>query len=113
MRDLNYQLKQLCCNCREGSHGTQSKREHMLTHHAPSSQSVPARYARDLLTPAFASNLEMLMNGDRPALWVHGHKHESYDYEVYGTRVVCNTSRLCTRCPESGFLAGFGRGYLS
>ena len=31
MRDLNYQLKQLCRNCREGSHGTQSKREHMLT----------------------------------------------------------------------------------
>ena len=31
MRDLNYQLKQLCRNCREGSHGTQSKREYMLT----------------------------------------------------------------------------------
>lgn len=31
MRDLNYQLKQLCRNCREGSRGTQSKREHMLT----------------------------------------------------------------------------------
>jgi hypothetical protein len=31
MRDLNYQLKQLCRNCREGSHATQSKREYMLT----------------------------------------------------------------------------------
>ena len=30
------------------------------------------------------------MDGDQPALWVHGHMHESYDYEVYGTRVVCN-----------------------
>ena len=62
----------------------------VVTHHAPSSQSVHPRYARDLLTPAFASNLENLMDGDRPALWVHGHMHESYDYEVYGTRVVCN-----------------------
>ena len=62
----------------------------VVTHHAPSSQSVHPRYARDLLTPAFASNLENLMEGDRAALWVHGHMHESFDYEVYGTRVVCN-----------------------
>ncbi len=62
----------------------------VVTHHAPSSQSVHPRYAHDLLTPAFASNLENLMEGDRAALWVHGHMHESFDYEVYGTRVVCN-----------------------
>ncbi|MFV1998671.1 MAG: metallophosphoesterase [Acidiferrobacterales bacterium] len=62
----------------------------VVTHHAPSSQSVHPRYARDLLTPAFASNLENLMDGDRAALWIHGHMHESFDYEVYGTRVVCN-----------------------
>ena len=62
----------------------------VVTHHAPSSQSVHPRFARDLLTPAFASNLENLMDGDRATLWIHGHMHESYDYEVYGTRVVCN-----------------------
>jgi len=62
----------------------------VVTHHAPSSQSVHPRYASDLLTPAFASNLENLMDGYRAALWVHGHMHESYDYEIYGSRVVCN-----------------------
>ena len=62
----------------------------VITHHAPSSQSVHPKYARDLLTPAFASNLENLMDGDRATLWVHGHMHESFDYEVYDTRVVCN-----------------------
>jgi integrase len=31
MRDLNYQLKQLCRQCREGSYATQIKRERMLT----------------------------------------------------------------------------------
>jgi Icc-related predicted phosphoesterase len=51
---------------------------------------VHPRYANDLLTPAFASNLETMMDGDGPALWVHGHMHESYDYKIYGTRVVCN-----------------------
>lgn len=31
MRDLNYQLKQLCRQCREGSYATQAKREYMLS----------------------------------------------------------------------------------
>jgi len=30
------------------------------------------------------------MDGDRAALWVHGHIHGAYDYEIYGARVVCN-----------------------
>lgn len=62
----------------------------VVTHHAPSSQSVPARFTQDLLTPAFASNLEALMGKDRVALWIHGHMHDPCDYEIYGTRVVCN-----------------------
>jgi Icc-related predicted phosphoesterase len=62
----------------------------VVTHHAPSSKSVPPRYAHDLLTPAFASNLDVLMDGDRTALWIHGHMHDPFDYEICGTRVVCN-----------------------
>ena len=31
MRDLNYQLKQLCQQCRQGSYATQVNRERMLT----------------------------------------------------------------------------------
>jgi predicted phosphohydrolase len=62
----------------------------VVTHHAPLSQSVHPRYASDLLTPAFASNLENLMDGNRALLWIHGHMHESFDYEVYASRVVCN-----------------------
>jgi hypothetical protein len=31
MRDLNYQLKKLCRQCREGSYATQTKREYMLS----------------------------------------------------------------------------------
>ena len=62
----------------------------VVSHHAPSALSVHPRFARDLLTPAFASNLEHLMGAERVALWVHGHVHDPFDYEVYGTRVVCN-----------------------
>ncbi len=62
----------------------------VVTHHAPSSRSVHHRYASNLLTPAFASNLETLMDGNRAVLWIHGHTHDPCDYEIYGTRVVCN-----------------------
>jgi hypothetical protein len=62
----------------------------VVTHHCPSSRSVPPRFARDLLSPAFASNLEGLMGGDRVTLWIHGHTHDPFDYEVDGTRVICN-----------------------
>ena len=62
----------------------------IITHHAPSSRSVPARYSKDLLTPAYASNLEGLMAGHRVSVWAHGHTHNPFDYNVHGTRVICN-----------------------
>ena len=75
----------------------------VVTHHSPSSRSVHPRYARNLLTPAFASNLEDLMDGDRAALWFHGHMHESYDYDVYGTRVICNPRGYSPEALNPGF----------
>ena len=76
----------------------------VVTHHAPSPRSVHPRYARDLLTPAFASNLEMLMDGGRAALWAHGHMHDAFDYEINGTRVVCNPRGYAPRDLNSYFL---------
>jgi len=79
----------------------------VVTHHAPSSRSVPPRYARDLLTPAFASHLEMLMDGERAALWVHGHVHDPFDYEIDGTRVVCNPRGYAPKALTPDFRPGF------
>lgn len=79
----------------------------VVTHHAPSSRSVHPRYARDLLTPAFASNLEGLMGCDRAAVWIHGHMHESFDYEIYGTRVVCNPRGYSPEALNSEFMSDF------
>lgn len=60
----------------------------VVTHHAPSEMSVTEHYKSNILSPAFASNLNYLMG--KPILWVHGHTHDSFDYEINGTRVVCN-----------------------
>lgn len=62
----------------------------VVTHHLPAAMSVAKRYANDSLNPAFASNLEDIIEKYRPDLWIHGHTHEPCDYELFGTRVVCN-----------------------
>jgi len=30
------------------------------------------------------------MDGVRTALWIHGYTYDPFDYEIYGTRIVCN-----------------------
>ena len=60
----------------------------VITHHAPSARSIPARYVGDTLSPAFASNLEHLV--ERCDLWIHGHVHECLDYRIGKARVVAN-----------------------
>lgn len=60
----------------------------VVTHHAPSRQSVQPRYRDDLLTAAFASDLDSLVAKSK--LWVHGHLHASADYRLGACRVVAN-----------------------
>ena len=60
----------------------------VVTHHLPSARSVANRYQFDLLSACFATELDHLFGS--MALWVHGHTHDSFDYVVHGTRVVCN-----------------------
>ena len=79
----------------------------VVTHHAPSPLSIHHKYAGHILNGAVASNLEYLMQGPTaPALWIHGHAHDSFDYTVNGvTRVVANprgyTSRHRDENPEN------------
>jgi predicted phosphodiesterase len=60
----------------------------VVTHMAPSIRSVAPKYAVDPVSAAFASNLDdLVVQAD---VWVHGHTHNSFDYEVDGCRVVAN-----------------------
>ena len=62
----------------------------VVTHHGVSLQSVDPKYADDLLTPAFSSHLDDLVADSGAVLWVHGHTHDSFDYAIGTTRVLCN-----------------------
>ncbi len=60
----------------------------VVTHHAPHWNSVELKYAADMLSAAYVSDLTRLMGRNR--YWIHGHMHSSIDYVVNGTRVVSN-----------------------
>ena len=62
----------------------------VITHHAPSPKSIHPRFADSLLNACFVSDAERLIDGRLARLWIHGHTHDSFDYVVNGTRVVCN-----------------------
>lgn len=62
----------------------------VITHHAPSRQSIHPRFADSPLNACFVSDAEHLIDASRAQLWVHGHTHDSFDYILNGTRVVCN-----------------------
>ncbi len=63
----------------------------VITHHAPLTRSLAGSpHAGGHLDAAYANEWLDLMDGDRVALWVHGHSHTPVDYHEAGTRIVCN-----------------------
>jgi hypothetical protein len=78
----------------------------VVTHHAPSDRSISQRFRAAIhLNAAYASDLEALM-GPEVALWVHGHTHDSLDYKVGETRVVCNPRGYIPYEPNLDFAPG-------
>lgn len=61
----------------------------VMTHHGCSPQSVHPRF-RGPLNAAFSSDYTAIIEKYQPAVWVHGHTHDSHAYTIGATRVVCN-----------------------
>jgi Icc-related predicted phosphoesterase len=66
----------------------------VVGHHAPSYRSVAEqfRYGRNAsLNHGYFSHLDRFIE-EHPniKLWIHGHTHTSFDYEIGKTRVMCN-----------------------
>ena len=62
----------------------------VVTHMAPSYKSVPETYKQDILSAAYASHLDDLVEQSGALLWIHGHTHECCDYMIGKTRVIAN-----------------------
>jgi predicted phosphohydrolase len=62
----------------------------IVTHHAPSRESIPPAFDGDPCNPAFASELSRFIVESEARLWIHGHIHCACDYTLGKTRVLAN-----------------------
>lgn len=63
----------------------------VITHQAPSSLSRMSTIASyDPLNGCYYSDMEAFVEYNQPDFWIHGHIHESKNYKIGNTRVICN-----------------------
>jgi predicted phosphodiesterase len=62
----------------------------VITHHVPTPKSTPDRYVGDPINMFFTCDMEELIRERKPKLWVHGHTHDSFNYMLGKTHIVCN-----------------------
>lgn len=68
----------------------------VATHFAPYPRSIHQRYLDSPSSAAYASDLGWLIEKHAPEFWMHGHVHDSFDYEVGATRIICNPRGYAT-----------------
>jgi hypothetical protein len=66
------------------------RRSVVITHHAPSLQSLPENLRADPVSGAYVSDLEGVISETGLRLWVHGHVHHRSMYCVGMTQVLAN-----------------------
>lgn len=74
----------------ETTYPSGAERVVVVTHTAPSFRSQHPRFAGSSLNGFFASDLDALVARLAPDLWIHGHMHDSFDYTIGRTRVLCH-----------------------
>jgi predicted MPP superfamily phosphohydrolase len=81
----------------------------VLTHHAPSYQSVHPKYrSSGIANGAFVSDLDdLILNNPQIKYFSHGHTHESFDYMIGGCRVICNPRGYYNGYNNSGLNLNF------
>jgi predicted phosphodiesterase len=62
----------------------------VVTHHMPSALSVHEKYANDPTNLYFLCEMDDVIRGLQPKVWVHGHTHARCDYKIGNTRILCN-----------------------
>lgn len=62
----------------------------VMTHHAPSHQSIHQSFKNSDLNGAYCSDMDDFIIDLSPDVWVHGHVHNSFDYNIDATRILCN-----------------------
>jgi predicted MPP superfamily phosphohydrolase len=75
----------------------------VVTHHSPSLQSIPKEYLTDRVNGAYHSDLDSLIMEKKPAIWIHGHTHTATQYNIGGTRIICNPRGYGNQYRKNGY----------
>lgn len=62
----------------------------VITHHAPSMQSINPKFSNDDKQHFYASDLNAEIIKFKPEVWIHGHTHFHNDYLIGNTRIIGN-----------------------
>lgn len=86
-----YKIHQISKNwLKESLENSKGMKNIVVTHHAPSLQSVPQQFKNDPVTSAYASDLEDFIEEHQPLYWIHGHIHTPTRYKIKETEIICN-----------------------
>lgn len=66
------------------------KNDIVVSHYLPSFMSVHPFYEKEASNCFFVCDMENVINTKEPSYWLHGHTHESMNYTIHATKVLCN-----------------------
>lgn len=62
----------------------------IVTHHSPTIKCIEPNYHKDIVSAAYASNLDEFVAYSGAKFWISGHSHMSCDFMLGDTRVISN-----------------------
>jgi Icc-related predicted phosphoesterase len=64
----------------------------VVTHHSPSRQSTTERYKDEYhMNGGYSSDMDgFILDHPQVRVWTHGHTHDTFDYMIGQTRIMCN-----------------------
>ena len=75
----------------------------VVTHWPPTREAMHPKFEGDCLNPYFYNDQDALVREVGARLWVSGHTHEAYDYQIGCTRCIGNPSGYSADYRESGW----------
>lgn len=80
----------------------------VITHHAPTFKSIHPKYLGKIelmdMNHLFASHLHELVLKSKAKYWFHGHTHDTFDYMVGKTNIICNPHGYPSEHYKNGFV---------
>lgn len=62
----------------------------VMTHHLPSEKCVALRFMMEPTNRWFVGDCEDIILQNKPLLWIFGHTHTQFDFNINDTRLICN-----------------------